>query len=295
MLRPTLLLVAGAFFESLADASAGAHVSSLTKCVHRCEEFNACHSSLDAFSCEASCNTVCKCQAQAHRMLNKPKHCTASMLAKEQKQLSLLRQKKRMSKVQLKDDDEPRFDSYVPLEEYWGKEDHAEPEKPRMLNSKHLSMLKSSAEPWSRAAGRHGAHRHHKARKVAAMAQTKNTTKPEVKKEEAKPAAQQSTAKAEKGKGKDEKFPWWADAKEHLNFTATKSEKVSPATNMPANSLKKAALGGATAGVKDSVKVPSPKVAPKAPEKAPVSKAPTPKAAEKPPAHKASAPKAAKK
>lgn len=292
MLRPTLIIVVGALCKWGVHAHQGAHESSLSKCVHQCEAFNACHSSLDAFSCEATCDTMCKCKAVTHRMLNKPKHCTASMLAKFQKKLSMLRKSKRLSKVTLKDDDdssEPKFDGYIPLEEYFGKDDQAEPAKPRMLNAKHLSMLKT-AEPWSRAAGRHFTHRHHKARKVAAMAQTMNIPKPETKKEEKKPATQ-SSAVADK-KAKDEKFPWWNNATAHLNFTAQKPEKpqkASPATSVHAGSLTKAsaALGGATAGVKkDLLKPPSAKDAPKAPtpkatEKASAPKAPTPKTAKK--------------
>lgn len=146
----------------LALADAHAHVTKLSKCIHRCESFNACQESLESLSCEAACETMCNCKVRAHRMLNKPHHCSTSMLEAQTKRLSLLMGKAHPKKAQAQSDE---FSSYVPLEDFWP---HAQGQsedkstKPRMLNTRRsLSLLKKGAEPWSQAA-RHIHRRHHK-------------------------------------------------------------------------------------------------------------------------------------
>merc|ERR1719235_344928 len=152
----------------LVAATRASHDADLSQCVHKCEAKNDCHGSLEALTCEESCAALCKCSAISRRMLNKPKHCMASMLEQHRKKLNLIRMKKAtIKKVVLKDDDdaspaqaaEQDFSSYVALEDYWPQGHRAEAQKPRMLNSrKQMSLLKSEAMPWS--AARHG-HRHH--------------------------------------------------------------------------------------------------------------------------------------
>lgn len=169
----------------LATATRGSHVAELTQCVHKCEQKNECHASLDSYSCEVSCDALCKCAAISRRMLNKPKHCMASMLEKHQKTLSMLRMKKAtIKKVVLQDDDaKPKpadndFSSYVPLEDFWPQGKRGEAQKPRMLNSrKEMSLLRDQSMPWSAAhRGHHKHHRHHAAALLAKNAS--NASKP---------------------------------------------------------------------------------------------------------------------
>lgn len=240
MLRASGVLVAAAFLglhaHAALESESGSYKNRLTKCVHHCEAANACHTSLESFACEASCQTVCECKARSRHMLNKPKHCTATMLAEQQKKLSLLRKSKsKLTKVQLKDEpDEPHFDSYVALEDFWpgGKKADAEASesKPRMLNA--LAVSRSPAMPWSRGAGRHGLKRHKK-HKAASMAQvekflygfdpSENATKAK-NATEAKPA----TPKAAAAKVEDTSKPQPAQKDQKApKLTADKETKAS--------------------------------------------------------------------
>lgn len=144
------------------EASLYSHA--LSKCVRRCEHENSCHSSLESFSCEATCKSMCECAERSRRMLNKPRNCQPAMLEEQKKQLSLIRSKARMSKVQLRETQKQPdlFDGYIALEDFWPKAASAPDAKPRMLNGDHsLSLLKKhAAQPWSAAAHPY-AHRHH--------------------------------------------------------------------------------------------------------------------------------------
>lgn len=179
---------------SLASATLATHAVSVAKCVRTCEAENACHTSLESLSCEASCQAVCKCAAISRRMLNKPKHCMTAMLEEHHKRLSLFRMgHPRMSKVVLKDDQaksDSDFAAYVPLEDFWPhghdekSQESEEHSKPVMLNSHaELSLLRRNAMPWSaeqRSRGK-GGHRHHHRHhhSTAFLEQNKNSTKTE--------------------------------------------------------------------------------------------------------------------
>lgn len=201
MLRLTVVVAS----LGLGAATREAHVAHLTQCVHRCEAKNECHASLDMLTCEESCEALCQCSAISRRMLNKPKHCMASMLEKHRKKLNLIRMKKAtIKKVVLQDDDdaapakaaEQDFSSYVALEDYWPKGHYAEAAaKPRMLNSrKEMSLIRSKPMPWSAARHPHKHHRH------AAALITKNVSAPanatKVNASVAAPALQKATPKA---------------------------------------------------------------------------------------------------
>jgi len=150
-----LILAAGA------DASRHSHL--LSKCVRRCESENACHSSLESFTCEATCKSMCECAEKSRHMLNKPRHCQPAMIEEQKKQLALIKGKSHMSKVKLAEEEKQpdQFDGYIALEDFWPKASSAPNAKPRMLNGAHsMSLLnQKKAEPWS-AAVRPSVHRH---------------------------------------------------------------------------------------------------------------------------------------
>lgn len=145
---------------ALSSAFEDSHAASLAACVTGCERKNECHTTLDPIPCEGSCKLLCECTRIARRVLNKPKHCMASMIAKHRKQLSLFRTGKvRVQKVLLKETDasEPSMmDIHVEDAFPHGGDVPEVAEKPRMLNGKRMSLLKSAsheaAMPWSAAA-----------------------------------------------------------------------------------------------------------------------------------------------
>jgi len=168
-MQPVLFLSVLIF--TVVDASLHSHL--LSKCVRRCEHENSCHSSLESFSCEATCKSMCECSERSKRMLNKPRNCQPAMLEEQKKQLSLIRSKAHVSKVKLADEQSQpdQFEGYIALEDFWPKAMSVPNAKPRMLNGDHsLSLLnKKAAEPWSVAARPH-AHRH------GSLAQIKKAT-----------------------------------------------------------------------------------------------------------------------
>jgi len=236
----------------LATATRGSGASQLTQCVHKCEQKNECHASLDTYSCEVSCEALCKCSAISHRMLNKPKHCLASMIEKHQKNLSMLRMKKAtIKKVVLNDEDakpaksdENQFSSYVPLEEFWPEGERGEAQKPRMLNShKEMALLRSKAAPWS-AAAHHGHHRHH--RHVTALVAKNAST----------PAKNASTPAKNASKPVEAKAAPKATPKSELAQVTAPAKVAAPAKT--ASTVKPAMVAKAEAPAKETAKVATP-------------------------------------
>jgi len=136
-----------------------AHDASITRCVSNCERQNGCRSSLDTYSCESACSVSCKCKAMSARMLNKPKHCHASMLAKEHmKRLSLRKTGARLSKVVLQDT-QPAFEAFVPVADTFSDA------PPQMLNRPPAKMLANQVR-----------HRRHSHRHQGLLQKGKNAT-----------------------------------------------------------------------------------------------------------------------
>eukprot|EP00747_Dinoflagellata_sp_TGD_P183503 gnl/TRDRNA2_/TRDRNA2_38419_c0_seq1.p1 gnl/TRDRNA2_/TRDRNA2_38419_c0~~gnl/TRDRNA2_/TRDRNA2_38419_c0_seq1.p1 ORF type:complete len:268 (-),score=77.66 gnl/TRDRNA2_/TRDRNA2_38419_c0_seq1:75-878(-) len=156
-----LLVLASAVANDLKHSAAATKVhdskhktiSMQSRCESTCERRNMCAGSLDENECSQLCQANCQCMARSRRMLNKPKHCTLSMLAKGRSRLIQIRKKAKdakkkkrtgLSMVQTKaaqpfEESDP-FRGFIPLSEAFEEKsskwngNSEKPRKPRMLN-----------------------------------------------------------------------------------------------------------------------------------------------------------------
>lgn len=239
-MSPLIVLVVSV---GLASATRATHAVSFGQCVHSCETKNECRTSLDNLSCESSCAAVCKCAAISRRMLNKPKHCAASMLEQHNKKLALFRMGHPIMKKVVLKDDEPKFEASVSLDDFWphghdakqyDSEEDSMPRKPVMLNSRsQLSLLKKDAFPWSAERRSKGGHRHHHHRhhhSAALLDHKKNITKME----QNSTTVKKNSTKAEKNSTKAPVAPAALNATSVKKVSTNKTNASKVATSQEA-------------------------------------------------------------